>query len=391
MRSVARGAPDRVAAVHHQARRTLGLALGFALAAPAVALVVDDHRRWLGLHLFAVGALLLAISGATQLLAVTWSASPAPHARAVAGQRALLVLGAIGLAVTRPLDAPAWTVVAAGSAVLVALLLLGSLLVAIRRAAVTDRFHAPIDGYLLAVGFGLAGSALGLALATDGIDVARARDAHVTLNLFGLVGTVVAATLPYFAATQLRMRMARHATPVAVRTAVGGYGLGVVLATAGVLDDRTFLSGAGFALAAAGVVGVVALLPRPGRKQLAWGGARVVQLAAGIAWWCGTAVAVAAGEWRGDALEARVLVALAVAGYAQILVASLAYFGPVLRGGGHERLSAGFATTRSWLAVAATNAAGVAILADVPALYVPALAIWVVDTAVRTATLVRRA
>ena len=48
--------------------------------------------------------------------------------------------------------------------------------------------------------------------------------------------------------------------------------------------------------------------------------------------------------------------ALVLGGYVQILVASLAYLAPVLRGGGHVRLSAGFATTRSWLALTATIA-----------------------------------
>jgi hypothetical protein len=52
-----------------------------------------------------------------------------------------------------------------------------------------------------------------------------------------------------------------------------------------------------------------------------------------------------------------VLRALAVGGLAQILVASLAYLGPVLRGGGHERLTQGFALTRSWPGLALANVA----------------------------------
>ncbi|HRD99682.1 MAG TPA: hypothetical protein PLV68_00185, partial [Ilumatobacteraceae bacterium] len=56
------------------------------------------------------------------------------------------------------------------------------------------------------------------------------------------------------------------------------------------------------------------------------------------------------------------LQALVIGGFAQILVASLAYLGPVLRGGGHRRLSAGFAITRSWTSLAAGNAAALAAL-----------------------------
>lgn len=53
-----------------------------------------------------------------------------------------------------------------------------------------------------------------------------------------------------------------------------------------------------------------------------------------------------------------------IGGYAQILVASLAYLGPVLRGGGHRRLTEGFAITGSWPSLAAGNIAAVGALLD---------------------------
>jgi nitrite reductase (NO-forming) len=42
--------------------------------------------------------------------------------------------------------------------------------------------------------------------------VARVRAAHLTLNLLGLVGLVIAGTLPFFTATQARVKMSARAT-----------------------------------------------------------------------------------------------------------------------------------------------------------------------------------
>jgi hypothetical protein len=82
----------------------------------------------------------------------------------------------------------------------------------------------------------------------------------------------------------------------------------------------------------------------------------------------------------------RWLVVLVVAGYAQILWGSLAYLLPMLRGGGHEHLSEGFATTRSWLGLAAANAAGLtAALALPAATTAAAVTVWILDSAWRAA------
>lgn len=72
-----------------------------------------------------------------------------------------------------------------------------------------------------------------------------------------------------------------------------------------------------------------------------------------------------------------------VGGFAQILVASIAYLGPVLRGGGHRRLTAGFAATRSWLSVAVGNIAAIAALVGNRTTLAAALAIWLADIAIR--------
>ncbi|MEO8266272.1 MAG: hypothetical protein ABI706_12285 [Ilumatobacteraceae bacterium] len=82
-----------------------------------------------------------------------------------------------------------------------------------------------------------------------------------------------------------------------------------------------------------------------------------------------------------------ILQPLVIGGFAQILVASLAYLGPVLRGGGHQRLTAGFAITNSWVSLAAGNTAAVAALAGHGPTLAVALAVWLTDIVARVARL----
>jgi hypothetical protein len=84
------------------------------------------------------------------------------------------------------------------------------------------------------------------------------------------------------------------------------------------------------------------------------------------------------------------VVALVHGGYVQILAGSRAYLGPVRRGGGHVRLTAGFATTRSWLALGAGNAAAVAWITGHTALATAALLVLAADVAGRAVGLTRR-
>src|SRR5690606_29524707 len=108
------GARGRVAAAQAQARPTLRLALVFVVAGAVAAALPATTGRWLPLHLFLAGALALAISGATQLFAVTWAAAPAPNHRAATAQRWLVAAGAAGVAVTREVDASRALVATAG-------------------------------------------------------------------------------------------------------------------------------------------------------------------------------------------------------------------------------------------------------------------------------------
>lgn len=379
-------AARRVAEMHRHARRGLALSGAFALAGLVGA--VTPHRTgvWLSLHLFLVGALTTAISTVTQVLAVTWSAAPAPPRRHVEAQRWTLGLGAILVVAGREASRPPVTAVG-GVLVAVAIVLLAALLVGVRRTGRTPRFAPAIDAYLAAIGAATLGIALGVRLAS-GASLGT-RDAHLVLNVFGFVGVVIAGTLPYFVATQARMKMAPGATPFRVRTITATLSvMAVSAAFAATLDERRLAAIAlvGYAV---GVTALATVLPRPGRRQLTWAGPRLAQLGSGVAWWVVATVWLAVAWWRGD-VDRPVLLALAVAGYGQILAASLAYLVPVVRGGGHERLTAGFQRTRAWEGLVLGNVAGVTALLGRMSLTAVVVGLWAAGLAWRSRPVVAR-
>ncbi len=390
----------RVAAVHRQTRRSLLVAVAFLAAAVLVALVDGESGRWAALHLFLLGALLTAISTATVFLAVTWSASPAPPDRLVEAQRWILATAALGVVASRRLDAPTWTTVVTALAVVLALAVLGAALVEVRRTATVDRFMPAIDAYLIALCWGAIGSLAGAllaggaldALATDGVGVgelhSRLREAHLSLNLFGLVGLVVAGTLPYMTATQARSKMSRRATPGAVWAVVTTLTASTAVSVLGSATGDDRLSAAGLAVYAVALLAMLRILPVPGRRQLDWAGPRLLQLLSGVLWWVGCTALLAWVRVRGGVDEWRVVLALVIGGYGQIVIASLAYLGPVVRGGGHVRLGAGFRTTRSWVAPIAGNAAALAALAGWTAMLAVALGALALDVVGRAVVLV---
>jgi hypothetical protein len=385
----------RVAAVHRQVRPTLLLAAGFALAAPVAAVVPHRTGPWLPLHLFLVGALLLAISGATQLFAVTWAAGPPAPDRLVGAQRLLLAGGAAGLALIREFGGSTTLLAGAGSAVAAALALLAVALRGIVRRAVQRRFDVTWRWYRSALAAGGAGVGLGVVLAaagtTSGAGTTAIRDAHVVLNLLGLVGFVIAGTLPSFVATQARMRMSPRAGTGLQDGVRRGLATGLALAAAGGLAGQTRLSGFGLLVYAASLAALAGLLPRPGRRQLRWAGPRLLQLGCGLVWWFGSVLAMAVSLLLGDTLVPQgALLALVVGGYGQILVASLAYLGPVLRGGGHQRLAAGFAATASRWGLVLGNGAALALASGQRGLGATVLALWLLDTAWRARALLSR-
>ena len=382
------GAANRVAMAQAQARPTLLLAVAFVVAAAVAGLADPATGRWLPLHLFLAGGLVLAISGASLLFAVTWSAAPAPPGRLVALQRALVAVGAVSVVVVRERAWPTWALAGAAALYGAGLVVLMVLLQTTVRRGVQRRFDVAVRWYLTALASGLVGTLAAVARA-GGADVSGdLRGTHLVLNVLGLVGLVIAGTLPSFLATEARVKMSPRATPARLTGLLAWQAGAVVLAAGALTVDQRELAAVGLGAYVIGLAGLSSALPGFGEKQLRWAGPRLAQLVAGLAWWAGTVLQAAVVAARGDVpfLGTTVLV-LVVAGYGQILWASLAYLLPVLRGGGHERLAAGFATTRSWLALVAANAAGVALVAGAPGVATVLVAVWVVDAAVRVVRL----
>jgi nitrite reductase (NO-forming) len=366
---------------HAQARRTLRLMLVFLVAAGVAAAV--DRVRWLPLHLFLAGAVVLAISGVSIMLTVTWSAAPAPPGWAATGQRWAIALGAAGVAVGRRWSAEPLTATA-GSLYLVGLVGLAALLVATAARGVERRFDPAVWGYVVAIVAGLAGVGMGIAAAT-GNGWAQVRSMHVTTNLLGLVGLSVAGTLPFFAATVVRAKMSPRATRVRLGIQIAWLAGALGAAVVGFAQEAPDLAMIGLLAYAMGVAAVYATVPRPTRRQLTWAGPRLVGLWAAGAWWILVLIATAADARAGRAVFAgRWLVVLVVATYGQVLGASVAYLFPMLRGGGHVRLGEAFAATRSWPGLVAVNMVGLSAAVGFPnQLTAAALAAWVADTAWR--------
>jgi nitrite reductase (NO-forming) len=386
-KTTGRGAPGRVAEVQGQTRRGLGVAAAFMVTAVVTGIAGVGADWWLPLHLFVVGALLSAISATTQMLAVTWSAAPAPRPLVAGAQRWALAVGAVALVIGRETDRT-WTFVTGGATVVVSMLGLAAILVRVRHQAVTPRFAPAIEAYAAAAVAGATGMSIGLLLGTGrtGRSYVELREVHLVLNLFGLVGLVIAGTLPYFAATQVRSRMSPRATPTAMRVTFAALFAATPVAAAGHLAERPGVAAGGLIVYGVGLLAIAAMLPIYARSRLRWAGPRLVQLTAGVGWWVAMTVALAVVTIR-ETDDRAILRALVIGGFAQILVASLAYLGPVLRGGGHQHLTAGFAITRSWLSVAAGNTAAIAALAGHDTMLAVALAIWLADVAIRAARL----
>lgn len=381
------GAAGRVAAIHAQTPPGLLVAVAFAAVAIGAGVARVGSGWWVALHLFAVGGLLSAISATTQMLAVTWSAAPAPRPFVASVQRWTVAVGAVVLVVGRE-TGRAWMIVAGGVTVIAAMLGLAVILIRIRVQAVTPRFGPAIEAYVAAVAAGATGMTIGILLATGraGGRVLELRDVHLVINVFGLVGLVVVGTLPYFVATQVRSKMSPRATPTALRITNGGLVAATTIVAVGHLIGRPGIAAAGMIGYGLGLLAVTTLLPISTPHRLRWAGPRIVQLLAGLGWWAAMTLALAVATVR-DTDDGAILQALVIGGFAQILVASLAYLGPVLRGGGHRRLAAGFAATRSWTSAVAGNAAAIAALVGHDPTLAVALAIWLIDLARRSGTM----
>lgn len=378
-----RTAANRVPISHAQTRSTVRLALAF-MAAAVVASVDLDHP-WMPLHLLLAGGVVLTISAVSLMLTVTWSAAPAPPEWGVALQRWTIALGTIGVVVGRHRSWD-WSVAIGGGLYLVGILLLIGLLVVTLRSGTKDRLAPAVWAFVAALCCGLGGIGLGIHNAIVSQTPAL-RSAHVSLNLLGLVGIVIAGTMPFFASTVLRTKVSARAVPwrLGLHVAVLVVALGAVVV--GLIAELRWVTMAGYLLSAGVVISVLSVLPTPTRRQLEWAGARMVGFWAGGLWWIVALTAAAVDAGRNlPVLSGHWVGVLVLAGFGQIIWASLAYLLPMLRGGGPELLSEGFAVTRSWIGLVALNAAGLALavglLGVVPAVLI---GVWVLDAAVRAA------
>ena len=175
-------------------------------------------------------------------------------------------------------------------------------------------------------------SSLLMALALCGavtLSAAVAPGAHLVLNVFGLVGLVIAATLPYFAATQVRSKMSSRATPTTMRITFFVLAAATAVAASGQILDRSGVAAGGLITYAMGLLVVAAMLPVYSKGRLRWAGPRLLQLMSGIAWWVAMTVALALASLRRTDDHA-ILQTLVIGGFVQILVASLAYLAAVL-------------------------------------------------------------
>lgn len=385
-----KAAPNRVAEAQAQARPTVVLVALFLVVAAISGAVPHSTGSWLPLHLALAGALLLAISGVTQFLAITWGAAPAPSSILVAIQRGLIAAGVVLVAIGREALNDALTGLGGALAIagLVALLVI---LVGIGRTALQRRLRPAIVAYILGVGLGVVGLTLGAVLGSGGGGrwYGQLREVHATINLLGLSGLVIAGTLPFFVATQAKTKPSPRATERARFGVIGVMSIGLVVAVVGLLAEWSAVAAVGFAMYAATLLWLVALMPTLAAKQFRWAGPRLVQAGASIAWWIGgvtlAAVHAASGE---PPISGAVIPALAIGAYVQLLVASLSYLGPVLVGGGHRQLSKSFSITRTWVGLVAGNVAAIAACADLGRpIYVGAIAAWTVDGAARAGLL----
>ncbi|HEX6301585.1 MAG TPA: hypothetical protein VF148_14065 [Acidimicrobiia bacterium] len=340
---------------------------------------------WGPLHAFLAGTVLLAISGATQMFTVTWSAAPAPLSGVAGVQRWAVVIGVALVLVGIPVSA-VWAVVTGAGLVIVGLgLLIYSLWSAVRRSLLR-RFDLSSRFYILGLAAGLTGVALGAVMGADaaGQSFSDVRLAHSHLNLVGLVGMTIVGTLPTILPTfahhrAVSGREARAAWMLALFS-VASIAFGLVVGAPAV-GAGTIVAGASLGLILLGIV------VRLGKRGLA-GGLSYAQVVAGSVWLVVWAfldgISLLVGSVPGS--FSPWTAAVVTAGVGQILLGSLAYLSPVLAGGpprlgrNLERMRA-----RPWLPLGLANAGGVLFVLGlgVPAAVI--VGIWALDFAVRVA------
>lgn len=373
--------PGRVVASHLIARRAFVSALGFAVISVvwSARVLVAGGSWWGPLHSFLAGTVLLAISGASQMFTITWSATVPPSRTGVVSQRWLIIAGVASalVGVTYRLPLLVWI---GGGATVAGVVLLGALIYGAIRRSLLRRFDLSSRFYLTAFAAGALGITLGTMMGAGVVAGSwpTVRLVHVHLNVVGLVGLTILGTIPTLLPTTAYSRaVSGREAPIAwwvalLGTAAIGFGLWI-----------PELVGAGtIAISVAGLLilgGILFRLGKRGLHKLAF-----LQITVGTLWLIGwglvNGIRVADSGtmtmfsgWTG---------AVVVAGVGQVLVGSLAYLVPVLRGSPFVA-NREIMERRAWLPLVALNAAGFLVGAGALAwAAVPFLA-WLADFGVR--------
>ncbi len=377
----------RVVDSHRIARSAFISALGFAvIAAGWSAYVLAFGGSWWGpLHSFLAGTVLLAISGASQMFTITWSATIPPSRTQVATQRWLLIAGVGAAMVGVTFDLPPLVLVG-GLAAIAGVVLLGWMIFASVRRSLLRRFDLSARFYLTAFAAGTVGITLGTMMGANmaGSSLSTIRLVHTHLNLVGLVGLTIIGTIPTLLPTTA------HSRAVSGREATVAWwaGLAGTVAILGGLWVPELVGVGTIYIATAGMLilgGILGRIWDRGRHKLTF-----LQITLGTMWLIGWAfidgVRVISGEtiahfsgWTSAAV---------LAGVGQVLVGSLAYLVPVLKGSPFVT-NRDIMEERPWLPLIALNAAGLSLGAGFDLASVVLSSTWAADFGIRLARVIR--
>lgn len=388
-----KGSGGRIRDVHQQVKVTFFVAIVFGVLSGLATLIDTPAGRWLPLHLFFTGTLLLAISGATQLFSVAWSAAQPPSQKLVNTQRALIIIGSLGLAISRTYLWPSYLTAMFGTILTLSIVFLMYLLHKIHKRAIQRRFRGVYFSYLIALSCGLIGTIFG-SLLVEGHVTSRyvqLRDAHLIINLWGLVGLTIAATLPSFLATQVRMKMSKRATPNMHLYLTIWMLIGLLSCVVGTSMSNSIIAIAGMSLYMGGIVGFIFMFPTIGIKQIRWAGPRLYMILTGVSWWFASCIMLISQLVQGLPIAGTYVIPMLVLGaYAQILIGSLAYFGPIITARSPEMRTDNLRRTRAWPTYIAWNILTLSVVLSWPNLVLLISAtVVVVDVSIRFALLIR--
>ncbi|MEZ5175186.1 MAG: hypothetical protein R2823_03165 [Acidimicrobiia bacterium] len=351
----------------------------------AIGVAIRGGSWWGPIHALMAGAALSAISGATQMFTITWSSARAPRRPLIITQGVVLWVGVALVLVGIPTNRD-WIVWSGGTAVVVALILLGAALLGTIRRSLLRRFDLSIRFYFVALSAGVIGVTLGVLLGTGSVASRYGdfRQVHLHLNLVGLIGLTVVGTLPTLLPTFVKHRaVSRREARIAWWLGVGG----VVAIAAGLFAPLWTIGAGTLLVAAAATTIVVGIVGRLGRKGLR-GGLPFFHVLAGVCWLVAWACVDAFGLLTEQPLGhfSGWTAAAVVVGVVQVIVGSVAYLVPVLVGppigANLDRM-----TGNPWLPVILANAAGVALVAGWTPVATVFLALWIIDLGRRLASL----